>query len=99
MKYRFRATVVDSRSPARSVAPPCDQCSPSASPQGVFWHSFAKLPAEQQRRAREAFVIFKQNPFNPRLGSRYRRTIYAAEIETLIASRAKRNWSQSVPAG
>jgi mRNA-degrading endonuclease YafQ of YafQ-DinJ toxin-antitoxin module len=55
----------------------------------AFWRSFAKLPAQQQRRAREMFVIFKQNPFDPRLGShkirklsaRYRRVIYAAEIE------------------
>jgi mRNA-degrading endonuclease YafQ of YafQ-DinJ toxin-antitoxin module len=56
----------------------------------AFWRSFEKLPAEQQRRARQAFVIFKQNPFDPRLRShkiqklsaRYARAIYAAEIET-----------------
>jgi hypothetical protein len=55
----------------------------------VFWRSFAKLRAQQQRRAREMYVIFKQNPFDPRLGfhkiqklsARYRRVIYAAEIE------------------
>jgi mRNA-degrading endonuclease RelE of RelBE toxin-antitoxin system len=55
----------------------------------AFWRSFGKLPAQQQRRAREAFLIFKQNPFNSRLGShkiqklsaRYGRVIYAAEIE------------------
>jgi mRNA-degrading endonuclease YafQ of YafQ-DinJ toxin-antitoxin module len=55
----------------------------------VFWRSFEKLPAEQQRRARQAFVIFKQNPFDSRLRShkiqklsaRYARAIYAAEIE------------------
>ena len=55
----------------------------------AFWRSFEKLPAEQQRRARQAFVIFKQNPFNSRLRShkiqklsaRYARAIYAAEIE------------------
>jgi mRNA-degrading endonuclease YafQ of YafQ-DinJ toxin-antitoxin module len=55
----------------------------------AFWRSFGKLSAQQQHRAREAFIIFKQNPFDPRLRShkihklsaRYGRTIYAAEIE------------------
>src|SRR6266567_7153869 len=56
----------------------------------AFWRSFGKLPTQQQRRAREVFVIFKQNPFDSRLGShkihklsaRYGRVIYATEIET-----------------
>jgi hypothetical protein len=47
------------------------------------------LPAQQQRSARNAFAIFKENPFDPRLRShkiqklsaRYGRVIYAAEIE------------------
>ena len=55
----------------------------------AFWRSFAKLPAQQRRRAREAFLIFKENPFDSRLGfhkiqklsGRYGRVIYAAEIE------------------
>ena len=55
----------------------------------AFWRSFGKLSVEQQRKAREAFLIFKRNPFDPRLRShkirklsaRYARTIYAAEIE------------------
>jgi mRNA-degrading endonuclease RelE of RelBE toxin-antitoxin system len=55
----------------------------------AFWRSFTKLPAQQQHRAREAFVVFKQNPFDSRLGAhkiqklsaRYGRVIYAAEIE------------------
>jgi hypothetical protein len=58
----------------------------------AFWRSFGKLRAEQQRRAREAFLIFKQNPFDPRLGThkiqklsaRYGRIIYAAEIEANV---------------
>jgi hypothetical protein len=62
---------------------------PPASPHGVFWRSFTKLPAQQQHRAREAFFIFKQNPFDSRLGAhkiqklsgRYGRVVYAAEIE------------------
>jgi mRNA-degrading endonuclease YafQ of YafQ-DinJ toxin-antitoxin module len=48
-----------------------------------------KVAYEQQRRARESFLIFEQNPFGPRLRShkiqklsaRYARTIYAAQIE------------------
>ena len=55
----------------------------------AFWRSFAKLPAQPQHRARNAFAIFKNNPFDPRLRShkiqklsaRYGRVIYAAEIE------------------
>jgi len=55
----------------------------------AFWRSFGKLSTQQQRNARESFLIFKQNPFDPRLRShkihklsaRYGRTIYAAEIE------------------
>src|SRR5437762_7382141 len=61
----------------------------------AFWRSFTKLPAKQQRRAREAFLIFKQNPFDSRLGShkiqklsaRYGRVIYAAEIEANLRVR------------
>jgi mRNA-degrading endonuclease RelE of RelBE toxin-antitoxin system len=55
----------------------------------AFWRSFTKLPEQQQHRAREGFAIFKQNPFDSRLGShkihklsaRYGRAIYAAKIE------------------
>jgi mRNA-degrading endonuclease YafQ of YafQ-DinJ toxin-antitoxin module len=47
------------------------------------------LPRQQQLKAREAFLIFKRNPFDPRLRShkihklsaRYGRIVYAAEIE------------------
>ena len=54
----------------------------------AFWRSFAKLTV-QQHRARNAFAIFKKNPFDSRLRShkiqklsaRYGRVIYAAEIE------------------
>jgi hypothetical protein len=34
----------------------------------AFWRSFDKLHPEQQRRARNAFAIFKQDPFDSRLG-------------------------------
>jgi hypothetical protein len=35
----------------------------------AFWRSFGKLPVQEQRRARDVFIIFKQNPFDPRLRS------------------------------
>jgi mRNA-degrading endonuclease YafQ of YafQ-DinJ toxin-antitoxin module len=55
----------------------------------AFWRSFWKLPVRQQLKARKAFLVFKQNPFGPRLRShkihklsaRYGRIVYAAEIE------------------
>jgi len=55
----------------------------------TFWRNFEKLTTQQQEVARKMFVVFKQNPFDPRLRShkihklsaRYGRTIYAAEIE------------------
>jgi mRNA-degrading endonuclease YafQ of YafQ-DinJ toxin-antitoxin module len=55
----------------------------------TFWRNFGKLSIRQQGNAREAFVIFKQNPFDSRLrahkihklSARYGRVIYAAEIE------------------
>jgi mRNA-degrading endonuclease YafQ of YafQ-DinJ toxin-antitoxin module len=55
----------------------------------AFWRSFGKLPVQQQQKAREAFLVFKRDPFDPRLRShkihklsaRYGRIVYAAEIE------------------
>ena len=55
----------------------------------AFWRSFGKLPERQQQKARAAFLIFKRDPFDPRLRShkihklsaRYGRIVYAAEIE------------------
>ena len=53
-----------------------------------FWRSWSKLSHEQQQKARQAFPIFKQNPFDPRLrahkihqlSAHYGCTIYAVEI-------------------
>ena len=53
-----------------------------------FWRGWSHLTPDQQRAAREAFRIFKANPFDPRLrGHRihrlsayYKRTIYAVDI-------------------
>ena len=54
-----------------------------------FWTSFYHLSASQKESTRKAWKIFKENPFDPRLGTHkiqrlsahYRRTIYAVEIE------------------
>ena len=54
-----------------------------------FWESFYDLPPDQKASVREAWEIFKTDPFDPRLRSHkihrlsalYKRTIYAAVIE------------------
>jgi len=53
-----------------------------------FWRSWSKLSEVQQRAARQAFPIFKANPFDPRLrthkihrlSAQYGRIIYAVDI-------------------
>jgi hypothetical protein len=53
-----------------------------------FWRSWSRLSEIQRRAARQAFPIFKANPFDPRLRAHkihrlsavYGRTIYAMEI-------------------
>jgi mRNA-degrading endonuclease YafQ of YafQ-DinJ toxin-antitoxin module len=55
----------------------------------AFWKNFAKLPERQKEAARRTFLIFKADPFDPRLrahkinslSAHYKRTIYAVEIE------------------
>jgi hypothetical protein len=55
----------------------------------TFWRSLSKLPAARQEAARQAFGIFKQDPFDPRLrthkihrlSARFGKTIYAVDIE------------------
>ncbi len=54
-----------------------------------FWKNFYVLPPEQKVSAREAWAIFKVNPFDTRLGTHkihslsalYRVTIWASVIE------------------
>jgi len=54
-----------------------------------FWTSFYRLPSEQKESARQAWKIFKEDPFDPRLrahkiqrlSAEYGRTIYSVEIE------------------
>jgi hypothetical protein len=54
-----------------------------------FWTGFYRLSPAQKESARKAWVIFKKDPFDPRLrthkihrlSATYGRTIYAVEIE------------------
>lgn len=54
-----------------------------------FWTNFYRLSVIQKESVRKAWVIFKVNPFDPRLRAHkihklsqlYGRTIYAIEIE------------------
>ncbi|MDA1278266.1 MAG: hypothetical protein O2960_30080 [Verrucomicrobia bacterium] len=55
----------------------------------TFWESFYDLRPEQKASVRRAWEIFKQNPFDPRLGTHkihrlsaiYKRTVYAVNVE------------------
>ena len=54
-----------------------------------FWESFYNLSSHQKDSTRQAWKIFKENPFDPRLrthkihrlSAHYGRTIYAVDIE------------------
>jgi len=54
----------------------------------TFWRSRSRLSEIQQRAARQAFAVFKANPFDARLRTHkihrlsalYGRTIYAVDI-------------------
>jgi hypothetical protein len=54
-----------------------------------FWHNFYGLSPAQKDSARRAWQIFKQDPFDPRLGTHrinrlsgiMRRTVYAVVVE------------------
>ncbi len=55
----------------------------------TFWRAHGKLTAHQQQSTRAAFLLFRRDPFHPRLrphkiqklSARYGRVIYAVEIE------------------
>ena len=59
-------------------------------PTQAFWESFYALSADQKESTRQAWTIFKENPFDSRLrphkihrlSARFGRTIYAAKIES-----------------
>jgi mRNA-degrading endonuclease YafQ of YafQ-DinJ toxin-antitoxin module len=54
-----------------------------------FWEGFYDLSPRQKESVRQAWLIFKQNPFDPRLrthsihrlSSRYQTTIYSVVVE------------------
>ena len=54
-----------------------------------FWRAFHKLPNAQKESVRQAWKIFKEDPFDARLrvhkinrlSAQYDRTVYAAVIE------------------
>jgi len=55
----------------------------------TFWENFYNLSAAQKESARQAWKIFKQDPFDPRLRAHkihrlsalMQRTVYAVEVE------------------
>lgn len=55
----------------------------------TFWRNFYALPPAQKESTRRAWEIFKQDPFDPRLGAhkihslsaRYGKTVHSAIIE------------------
>ena len=59
-----------------------------------YWTSFYRLSPAQKESVRQAWRIFKEDPFDPRLGTHkiqslsahYGRTIYAVEIEGNLRS-------------
>jgi hypothetical protein len=59
-----------------------------------FWRSYRKLTSSQQASAQRAWLIFKENPFDPRLrthkiarlSARFGRTIYSVWIEADLRS-------------
>ncbi len=57
--------------------------------QPKFWRNYRKLSASQQQSARDAWKLFKLDPFDPRLGTHrinslsaiFKRTVHAVVIE------------------
>jgi len=55
----------------------------------TFWTNFYDLAAEQKEKTRKVWEIFKQDPFDPRLGTHkiqrlsaiMKRTVYAVVVE------------------
>jgi hypothetical protein len=55
-----------------------------------FWRAFYALSSSQKESVRSVWLIFKENPFDPRLGvhkinflsAHYRKTIYSVVIES-----------------
>jgi len=60
----------------------------------AFRKALSKLSATQKRSAKKVFVLFKKNPFDPRLHTHkihhlsalYKKTIYAVRVEDDLRS-------------
>ena len=60
----------------------------------AFWKKFYRLSPSQKESARKAWVLFKADPFDTRLGthrinqlsSRYKKTIYSVVLEADLRS-------------
>lgn len=54
-----------------------------------FWKAFHNLPAPQQKKAKDAFKVFRNDPFDVRLrthkinslSARYKRTVFSVSVE------------------
>jgi hypothetical protein len=51
----------------------------------VFWRSYRKLTPPQQHAAKQAWQIFKRNPFDPRLGAHKIHALSARAKETVYS--------------
>jgi len=51
----------------------------------AFWRSYRKLTPAQQQAAKQAWQIFKRNPFDPRLGTHKIHALSARAKETVYA--------------
>ena len=51
----------------------------------AFWRSYRKLNPAQQQAAKQAWQIFKRNPFDPRLGTHKIHALSARAKETVYA--------------
>jgi hypothetical protein len=51
----------------------------------TFWRRFYKLPEQQQNRAREKYLVFKNDPFHPSLGTHEIREMSAAAGRTIYS--------------
>jgi Txe/YoeB family toxin of Txe-Axe toxin-antitoxin module len=60
-------------------------------PSARFWKSFAKLTAEQKDRTRAIWTIFKEDPFDPRLGTHKIQHLSAVSKQTVYAVRIEAN--------
>ena len=51
----------------------------------AFWRSYRKLNLAQQQAAKQAWQIFKRDPFDPRLGTHKIHALSARAKETVYA--------------